>query len=171
VGLSFLQQIDTRLPALRHRIRLLRWLVPLTMIALVIAFEALIGHWLLAEYGRGWHMVAEVLFYGTAGPILAFILLALFERWLDERDTSDYQAQLMTQARADVQRSRALCDDAVQALFSAGALIQTLEAEATACGLHENAVPTAAAQDALNDIIANLRTHLQDEPAWTGNGG
>lgn len=170
MGLSILQQIDTRLPALRHRLRLLRWLIPVTMIGLVIAFESLIGHWLLAEYGRAMHMTAEVLFYGTAGPILAFILLDFLGRWLDERETSDYQAQLMAQARKDVQRSRALCDDAVQALFAAGNLIQALEAEAESCGLHENAIPTSAARAALNEIVANLRTHLEDEPAWTGNG-
>lgn len=170
MGLTILQQIDGTLLALRHRLRLLRWLIPLTMVMLVIAFELLVGHWLLDHYGRGAHLAAEILLYGTFGPLLAFVLLDYFGRWMDERDTSDYQAQLVVQAREDVRRSRALVDDAVQALFSAGNLIGVLEEEAQACGLHQSSIPTASTQAALDEIIATLREHLQEEPVWTANG-
>lgn len=170
MGITILQQIDGTLLALRHRLRLMRWLIPLLMVVLVIAFELLVGHWLLDRYGRGAHLVAEILLYGTFGPLLAFVLLDYFGRWIDERDTSDYQAQLVVQARTDARRSRALVDDAVQALFSAGNLIAVLEEEAQACGLHQSSIPTGSTQAALDEIIASLREHLQEEPVWTGNG-
>jgi hypothetical protein len=164
------QLIDNRLMALRHKLRLLRWLVPVTMALLVIAYEALPGPWLLAHYGLGVHTAVEILLFGTFGPLLAFIVLDFFGRWVDERDTSDLQARLVAEARADVKRSRALCDDAVQALFSAGVLIGTLQAEAEERGLPESQVPIAATQAALEDMVAGLRRHLEDAPKWAGNG-
>lgn len=170
MGIALLQQIDGTLLALRHKLRLLRWLIPLLMVVLVIAFEALVGRWLLIHYGPNAHLAAEVLLYGTFGPLLTFILLDYFGRWTDERETSDLQAQLVAKAREDARRSRALCDDAVQALFSAGALIGALEAEAKANGFKESAVPIGTAQEGLNQVITALRSHLEDDPAWTGNG-
>jgi hypothetical protein len=170
VGFMFFQQIDDRLLALRHRLQLLRWLVPVTMALLVVAYEALPGPWLLAHYGLGVHTAVEILLFGTFGPLLAFIVLDFFGRWIDERDTSDLQARLMAEARADVTRSRALCDDAVQALFSAGTLISVLQAEAETHGAPESGVQIAATQEKLDEMVATLRAHLEETPRWAGNG-
>jgi hypothetical protein len=170
VGVLLVEQLTHTLSALRRRMRVLRWAVPLSMMLLVIAYEAFPGPWLLREYGLAAHTTAELLLFGTLGPVLAFIVLDFFGRWLDERDTSDLQAQLMAQARADVIRSRALVDDAVQALFSAGALIGALQVEAEQQGVDTTAVPVPETQRALDAVVADLRAHLQAPPHWVDRG-
>lgn len=164
MGFMILRQIDDGLLALRRRLRLLRWLVPLTMALLVVAYEALPGPWLLERFGLGVHTAVEILLFGTIGPLLAFVVLDFLGRWLDERETSDLQSQLMAEAREDVRRSRELCDDAVQALFSAGALISALQAEAQANGLPQSSTPIAATQAKMDEIVAALRGHLEEAP-------
>ncbi len=117
------------LATFRSRLRLLRWLVPVSLAILVIAYEFGPARWIYNGLGFPYHLLADILVFGTIGPIVVFGLLDLLWRWLDERDTSDYQAQLLAQAREDADRSRQLTDDALQALFSVGTLLSMCKSD------------------------------------------
>ncbi len=166
VGIVNGNQLKNSTALLRQRLRTLRWLLPLVMAFFVMMYELGPGHWLMDRFGPDAHTLGEVIVFGTAGPLLTFIVLEFLARWLDERETSDLQAQLMAEARADVSRSRALVDDAVQAIFSASALMTALQVEAEQQGVDTGAIPVAETQSALDDIVDDLRAHLTDAPAW-----
>lgn len=144
----------------RRHFSLLRWLIPGTLMLLVIAYEAGPARWLHNWFGYPYHLLAEVLLFALVGPVLAFVLLDFLWRWLDERDTSDLQAQLLVQAREQTQRSHRLCDDALQALFAAGTLIATLKA-AQLESSPELIVQTEAVEQELSQTIRYLRRHLE----------
>lgn len=150
------RQLMTRF---RRRFSLLRWLIPAGLMLLVIAYEIGPARWINARLGFNYHVVAEITLFGTVGPLLAFVLLNFLSRWLDERDTSDLQAQLLTEAREKTQTSRRLCDDALQSLFAAGAIIASLKPDSEAAP--EMAAHVAAAEQQLNQTINKLRDHLE----------
>lgn len=166
MGILNAKQRSYTVAVLRLRLRTLRWLVPVGMALLVVAYELVVGRWLMDRFGGWAHTAGEILLFGTVGPLLTFVVLDFFGRWLDERDTSDLQAKLMREARADVNRSRALVDDAVQALFSAGALVDALQVEAERQGVDTGAILVAETQRALDTIVGDLRAHLQETPHW-----
>jgi hypothetical protein len=106
----------------------LRWLVPATLVLLVGAYAIALAPWIYGRYGFAQFILVEILLFGTVGPLIVFILLDFLVRWLDERDTTDLQAQMLAQARQEAQKCRELSDDALQILFTAGNLIATLKA-------------------------------------------
>lgn len=57
---------------------------------------------------------------------MAFFFARLLDQWLDERDTSDWQAQVLVSTRANLKISRQLNDEALQVIFSAGLVIDSL---------------------------------------------
>jgi hypothetical protein len=150
------------LNAVRPRLRQLRWIVPFAMMLLVVFYELVPARALHGRFGYSSHILAEILLFGTLGPLLTFVMLHLLERWLEERDTSDLQAQLLQEARADVDRTRQLSDDALQVLFAAGTLIDTLKA--THPDLDEATTQQIdTAEEALEDAISHLRCQLLEE--------
>lgn len=112
---------------LRSHPRLLRWLLPVTVLLLIIVYQLIAAGWIHTRLGYPYHIVAEILFFAALGPVLAFLFARSFEQWLDERDTSDWQAQLLDAARADAARSRQLNDEALQVLFSTGLIVEALK--------------------------------------------
>jgi signal transduction histidine kinase len=152
-----------QLPALRHRLGLLQWLVPAGLLLLVVAYEVGPSRWIHDRMGDTYHFVAEILVYGTVGPVLAFILLDFLSRWLEERETSDLQAQVLARAREQARLHRQLSDDTLQALFAISLQLTTLESN------WPDLPPEAAAQlretqAALNEAIQRLHTRLMNEP-------
>jgi hypothetical protein len=142
---------------------LLSWVVPLAMFALVVGYELGPSRWIHESLGYHYHLAAEILFYATLGPALAFAILKILQRWLEERDTSDLQAQLLARTRAEAEGSRQLNDDALQVLFAAGVLIDTLKAgndDALPLELHEQIDQT---EKALQEAVAQLRSHLLEK--------
>jgi len=151
------------LPALRRRLGLLQWLVPAGLLLLVVAYEVGPSRWIHDRMGDTYHFVAEILVYGTIGPVLAFILLDFLGRWLEERETSDLQAQVLARAREQARLHRQLSDDTLQALFAVSLRLTTLESN------WPDLPPEAAAQlretqAALNQAIQRLHTRLMNEP-------
>lgn len=143
----------------KEHLPLLTWSVPLVMVILVIGYEFGPSRWIHHNLGANYHLGAEVLLFGTLGPALAFSLLQLLGRWLEERDTSELQAQLLARSQAEAERSRQLNDDALQVLFAAGMLIDTLKSG------NEDLPPEMVTQveeteQALQDAVAQLRGHL-----------
>ena len=144
---------------LQQRFKFLRWMVPLGMMLLVIFYQLGPARWIHEQYGYPYHIVAEIIVFAAVGPTLAFILLYFLERWLEERDTSDLQAQLLKRARQETRRSRQLNDDALQVLFAAGAVIDSLKE--THPGLSpENLDQVESTEEALQESVESLRSHL-----------
>jgi signal transduction histidine kinase len=141
------------------QIRLWRWLIPVGLVVLVVFYEIGPSRWIYERLGFTTHLTVEVLVFGTVGPALAFAVLVLLGRWLDERDTSDFQAQLLARARNEVESSRQLNDDALQILFSAGTLFSTFKNDVPEVP-PETAAELEAAEQALNEAIQRLRAHL-----------
>lgn len=141
-------------------LRPLSWIVPLAMFALVVGYEVGPSRWIHEGLGYRYHLAAELLFYATLGPALAFAILKLLQRWLEERDTSELQARLLARTREEAEGSRQLNDDALQVLFAAGVLIDTLKArndDALPQDLREQVDET---EQALQEAVAQLRSHL-----------
>jgi hypothetical protein len=113
---------------LRTHPRLLRWALPFAVLFLILVYELIAAGWVHNRIGFSYHAIAEILFLATLGPIAAAFFARLFERWLDERDTSDWQAQLLDTAHANSRLSRQLNDEALQAIFSASLVIEALTA-------------------------------------------
>ena len=144
----------------KKHMKLLSWAVPLAMFALVVGYELGPARWIHQNLGYRYHLLAEVLVFATLGPLRVFAILQLLRRWLEERDTSDLQARLLARTRADAEGSRQLNDDALQVLFAAGVLIDTLKAgkdEALPPKLREQVEET---EEALQVAVAQLRSHL-----------
>jgi hypothetical protein len=143
---------------LRVRLDRLRWLVPAALVALVIVNELGLARWVAGRFGSAASSLLEILIYGSVGPCLAYLLLTLTSRWLEERETRAVQAQALGRARAQVQRSHDLNDDALQTLFAASLALGDL-----AEGLPE-ATPEAAArfheaEQAVNYAMEQLYAH------------
>lgn len=142
----------------RRRLRWLQIVVPLGLMLLVIVYELGPSHWIEDGLGVS-HFVAEILLYGTVGPLLAYLVLAFIGRWLEERETTEVQAQVLAQAHRRVQTSRQLSDDALQTLFAASTLLASLKSAAP-----DLSPDTAALIDqterALDQAIRQLREHL-----------
>lgn len=144
---------------LQQRFKFLRWMVPLGMMLLVIFYQLGPARWIHEQFGYPYHIVAEIIVFAAIGPTLAFFLLYLLERWLEERDTSDLQAQLLKQARQEARRSRQLNDDALQVLFATGALIDTLKETHPELS-PENLSQVENTEEALQESVERLRSHL-----------
>jgi signal transduction histidine kinase len=113
---------------LRRRIGLLKWLVPAVLVLVVALYELGPSHWIDGVYGVEAHLLAEIVLYGTFGPLLAYALLELLDRWLAERETSEAQAEILARATAEARASQQLSDDALQQLFAASLLLDSLSA-------------------------------------------
>ncbi len=147
---------------LRERIDLLKWLIPVGLMFLVAAYEFGPAQWIYGQGGLPSRTVADVLIFGTVGPVLAIFALSLLEQWFEERETSDLQAEILAHARRDAERSRQLSDDAIQVLFAAAAFLGSLQ-------YVQAKIPTEYVTElrnteaALDGAIRNLRLHLLSE--------
>ncbi len=147
------------LSSFRQHLRLLRWLIPVALVLLVIAYELGPSRWVYETYGFTNHLIIEILLFAAVGPILAFVTLDLFWRWLDERDTSDLQSQLLSEARQDAKKSRQLADDALQATYATGVLITTLKSQTQPLS-PKTISQIDSAQASLQETTERIRTHL-----------
>ena len=123
-------RLDQALVAVRQRLGLLRWLVPVGMFLLVVVYEVGPARWTLAQFGPTVHIIIDLTVYGVLGPALAAMLLDLLGRWIEERETTAAQSVALNQARQRAQLQRDLTDDTLQHLFAASALLASLEAHA-----------------------------------------
>jgi hypothetical protein len=143
----------------RHRLHLLKWLIPASLVFLVVLYEFGPTRLVHDHLGFTYHALLDTAIFGTFGPILAFVLLTFHERWLEERETSDLQAQIVAKAREEAERGRQLNDNAVQVLFAAGTLIATLKTELPDLP-SETAAQINITEQALDEAVQELRTHL-----------
>src|SRR5258708_10090934 len=109
-----------------RRLDLLRWLVPAGLLVLVVVNELGLARWVHLRLGDAASLTLNILIYGSVGPLLAYLLLTLAGRWLEERETTALQSQALHLARAQVQRDHDLTDDALQTLFATSLVLDTL---------------------------------------------
>ena len=144
---------------LRRRLGLLKWLIPAGLMLLVIVYELGPARWLHDGLGFSYHLLAEIILFATLGPALAFVLLDLLGRWVDEKETADLQANLLAEANEKEIMVRQVSDDTLQVLFATSLLITTMKSD------HFDLPPDTAAQieateQALQEAIERLRSHL-----------
>ena len=141
---------------------LLKWLIPAGLILLVVFYEVGPSRWIYEGFGFRIHLVAEILLFGTVGPIVAFILLELLGRWIDEKETADFQAQLLAQANEKEQVVRQTSDDTLQVLFATSLLINTIKSDRFNLP-SQTAKQIEITEQALNETIKRLHAQLMDE--------
>ncbi len=145
------------------RIRSLRWILPPLIALLVAVYELGPARWLEQALGPQSHFALKFLVYGTLGPLLAFFLLDFISRWLEERQTSELQSQVLAETQEHARQSRRLSDDALQTLFAASILLGQVKA-ALPEDQPESAVYLAEIERALDQNIQALRGHLLSMP-------
>lgn len=152
-----------------RRIHILRWALPLATAGLVILYQVVLASWISAHFGPQYHLISEILFYGTLGPLLAFAALDLLSRWVEERETSDVQAQVLAQAQKKVEASRGLTDTALQTVYAASVMLASLKHTLPDLPLETSTALHQTEQD-LDGAIQQLRSHLQNQTTPAGNG-
>jgi hypothetical protein len=150
------------LTALRRRLTVLRRVVPGALLLVVLVYEFGVARWIQGAYGDQTHFLVETALYGTVGPALAYGLLLMLGRWLEERETSDLQAAILAEARERARVRLQITDHALQALFAANALLFTLEASETNLSEGKRA-SLGEARRALERSIEELNRRLSVE--------
>ena len=113
--------MDHYSPNLRKRINILRWVFPLGFSVVATVYQLGIARWAHTILGENIHYVFEILFFGTAGPLLAFWVLTLIGQWFDERDQAEQKARLSEKSLAAI---TAMSVDAILSI-NPGGIIQS----------------------------------------------
>jgi hypothetical protein len=161
-GQNLPERLRQHLPGLttfRRQLRILKWLIPMSLVLLVLAYELGPSRWVYESWGFYYHLLAEILLFGTVGPLLAFVLLELIGRWIDEKETADLQSNLLEKAGEKELETRQLNDDTLQVLFATSLLITTIKSDSS--GIPSNTVAQIeVTEQALDETIQRLRSHL-----------
>ncbi len=97
---------------LKQRVMTLRWVIPLAFLGLVLVYQLGFARWVHDNISDSLHFGIEILFFGTAGPLLAFWALTLVNRWLGEKEEAEHQA------RANERRLASITDASADAIIS-----------------------------------------------------
>lgn len=159
--LQNISQPSPLLISIRNRLGLLKWIIPTGLVLLVVVYEVGPARLLYIDLGFDYHILADILIFGTVGPFLTFVLMHFVGRWLEERETSDLQAQILVEARREAKNSRQLNDHTLQILFATGTLISTLKS-VNANVPSEVDTQLSKIEQELDGAIRQLRSHLQD---------
>lgn len=151
---------------LYKRIRFLRLALPTSVIALVAIYLLGPARWIHTTFGLEYHMLVELIFFGSLGPLVAFLVLDLLSRWIEERQTSELQARVLEEARADAHRTRMLSDTALQAIFAASIQLASLRKQMPDLS-PEASQALDEANHALQRAVHPLRTYLEKKPTKT----
>lgn len=103
--------------AVSQRVTFLRWALPIAFAAMAAFYQLVPARWVHDTYGDSVHFAVEILFYSTAGPLLAFWVLTLIGRWLDEKERVEKQARTSEQRLASITSASA---DAILSLDPSG---------------------------------------------------
>lgn len=103
--------------SLIERVRWLRYVLPPTLVAIVILYQLGITQWLERNYGHGFHYGFEIGFYSLVGPAVTLFTLIWVEHRLRERERLERQVQARTQQLASL---TAVSADAILTLDNKG---------------------------------------------------
>ena len=102
---------------LKQRITILRWALPVTFAILAMLFQLGPARLVHDYYGHALHYGVEIVFYATAGPLLAFWTLTRLGHWLDEKEQAEQHARASERRLASITAASA---DAILSLDSQG---------------------------------------------------
>lgn len=71
----------------------LQWILPLSMVLLVVGYQLLLARWVHNNYNENAHFGVEILFFGTTGPLLAYWTIYRIGIWLEEKQAVEKQAR------------------------------------------------------------------------------
>jgi signal transduction histidine kinase len=148
--------------SVRRRIRTLQWMAPLGLVLLVVVYQLGPARWILETFGLEQHLVAEIFVFAVVGPLLAYWLLHFMSRWIEEKELSELQSQLLIHTREQARLSRELSDKALQTLFAASILLSTLQSSLNDLSPEETST-LLQTQEAMNSAIRQIRDDLENE--------
>ena len=82
------------IPSLKQRVTTLRWVLPIGFSLVAILYQLVVARWVHDSFGAMTHYGVEILFFATVGPLLAFWVLTLIHRWLEEKEFAENQARM-----------------------------------------------------------------------------
>jgi len=153
--------------SLHKKIRLLKWLIPLALVLVVVAYEIGPSRWVYVRLGFTYHLVVEILLFGTVGPLLAFLVLELLYRWTTEKETAEFQANLLARAKEREVEGRRINDDTLQVLFATSLLLASFKADGPDLPSSTSA-QIEVTEQFLSDAIRQVRSHLSGGKAVDG---
>jgi transcriptional regulator len=78
------------LPArLSDRLRLLQWALPGAITVLAVLYQLGLARYVHDNFGAWSHYALEVLFYGTTGPIVMWLILRIVRTWVEQKDLAE----------------------------------------------------------------------------------
>ncbi len=104
-------------PSLDQRLRLFRWIIPLSFALVSILYQLVVADRVSREFGHETHLVIEILFYGSVGPLAAFWVIQLIKKWLEEKEFAEIHARQIERHLASIIAASA---DAIISLDFAG---------------------------------------------------
>jgi PAS domain S-box-containing protein len=104
-------------PNPKGRVATLRWLLPIVFSLVAISYQLVVARWVHDRFGAATHYGVEILFFGTAGPLLAFWVLTLIHRWLEAKEIAENQARMSERRLAAITTASA---DAILSVDPAG---------------------------------------------------
>ncbi len=90
-----------------QRVAILRWILPLAFLALAVFYQIVFARWVLYTYGDQIHFIFEILFFGTAGPLLTFWALTRISRWSEEKEQVEKLARASERRLASIMSASA----------------------------------------------------------------
>lgn len=147
---------------LHQKMATLKWLVPLGLVLIVIAYEVGPSLWIYNTLGFNYHLFAEILLFGTVGPVVVFILLELLDRWIVEKEKAEFQANLLAKAKEKELEVSQISDDTIQVLFAVGLLLTTFKSDQSGSSFI-SANQIEVTEQALDEAIRRLKSQLLDE--------
>ncbi len=148
-------------PGIRHKLGFMKHLIPLGLVLFVIAYELGPSRWIYDSLGFNIHLLFEILTFATIGPLLAFLVLELLSRWIEEKETAETQAVLLTKAQQKEHEIRQISDDTLQVLFATSLLMTIIKSKDTVPA--HIAEQIEVTEKALDESIDRLRVHLLDQ--------
>lgn len=104
-------------PKLTQRVKTLRWIVPVSFSLTSIIYQLTVANWVHDTFGLTIHLMIEILFYGTVGPLFAYWSFGLINRWIEEKEQAEQQTRAMERRLASITNASA---DAILSLDSNG---------------------------------------------------
>lgn len=87
---------------LKRRITTLRWILPVGFALVATLYQLVVAKWFQHNFGEDAHYVVEIVFFGTAGPLLAFWVLTLIGKWLEEKERAENKARMSERRLASI---------------------------------------------------------------------
>lgn len=92
---------------LRSRIAAMRWLLPLVFAVTAVIYQIGPANWVQDNAGDSLHFVVEILFYGTAAPVLSLLALTRVKQWLDENEEASRKIRASERRTASIMSASA----------------------------------------------------------------